>query len=226
LKPEGRIFLEGLGILIDSSDQPARRRFLEEVSRGFQRASGPSDSDVDPIDLLQQSSVPSLVAIAGHLAGARESSPNLDTLLGGVASRFGDASWQADAAAIGQLWLDYRSGTNAQARSIRGFLRHVARAQLSKPSDPGIRILTIHRVKGLEFRAVAVVGVREGALPDYRATSSRQIEAERRGLYVAMTRAQRALHLSWPRTTTDRWNRKHQQQPSRFLTAAQLIQSQ
>jgi len=38
--------------------------------------------------------------------------------------------------------------------------------------------------QGLEFRAVAIVGAREGALPDYRARTSTELDAERRGLYV------------------------------------------
>ena len=39
--------------------------------------------------------------------------------------------------------------------------------------------MTTHRSKGLEFRAVAVVGLTQGAFPDYRALSDQQaIEAE------------------------------------------------
>ena len=94
---------------------------------------------------------------------------------------------------------------------------------MAKPSDPGVRILTIHRVKGLEFKAVAIVGAYDGALPDYRAKSQATLQEERRSLYVAMTRAKRSLRVSWPRITEDRWGRVHAQQPSRFLTESGLL---
>ena len=97
-------------------------------------------------------------------------------------------------------------------RSLKGFIRFVAQLQVAKPSDPGVRILTIHRVKGLEFKAVAIVGAYDGALPDYRAKSQATLQEERRSLYVAMTRAKRSLRVSWPRITEDRWGRVHAQQ--------------
>lgn len=215
---EGRTFLEALAVLVDPGDRPARRRFHDELSSVTQ--GGASE---DPIAALASSGVPHLRDIANHLEGARVPAPDLDTLLGGLSHRFANADWRDDAVTLEQLWLGYRSSVMLQQRSIKGFLRSVARSQLAKATDPGIRILTIHRVKGLEFKAVALIGVRDGALPDYRANSHSDIESERRSLYVAMTRAQRILRISWPKVTFDRWNKPHQQQPSRFLKEAGLI---
>ena len=97
-------------------------------------------------------------------------------------------------------------------------------AQQTRPSDPGVRVLTIHRVKGLEFKAVCVVRADDGALPYYRSTTEEEIDEERRACYVAMTRASRALLLTYPRNTTDRAGRRRQQRPSRFIAEAGLNQ--
>ncbi|MGI6633545.1 MAG: ATP-dependent helicase [Bacillota bacterium] len=61
---------------------------------------------------------------------------------------------------------------------------------------------TFHSAKGLEFDAVFLVGMEEGILPHVRSTNDeRQIEEERRLLYVGMTRAKKLLYMtfSWSR---------------------------
>ena len=84
-------------------------------------------------------------------------------------------------------------------------------------------MLTIDRAKGLEFKAVALVGARDGLIPHYRAESLHEQNEDRRRLYVAMTRASRELLVSWPTTTYDRFGRSHTQVPSRFLVEAELV---
>jgi DNA helicase-2/ATP-dependent DNA helicase PcrA len=86
-----------------------------------------------------------------------------------------------------------------------------------------VRLLTIDRAKGLEFKAVALVGVRDGLIPHYRANSPHENKEERRRLYVAMTRAARELVVTWPTETVDRYGRTHWQAPSRFLVDAGLL---
>jgi DNA helicase-2/ATP-dependent DNA helicase PcrA len=56
---------------------------------------------------------------------------------------------------------------------------------------------TIHRAKGLEWDNVAVTGLAEGRLPMNSATTPEQLDEERRLLYVAMTRPESALLLTW-----------------------------
>lgn len=64
--------------------------------------------------------------------------------------------------------------------------------------DGGIRVMTIHAAKGLEFRAVAIVGVNEGLLPIAASARSFGLEAEERRLFfVAMTRAKDHLDILW-----------------------------
>lgn len=81
------------------------------------------------------------------------------------------------------------------------------------PVAQGVTVATMHSAKGLEWDAVAVVGVQEGTLPFVLATRPEEIAEERRLLYVAVTRAREHLHVSWARTRTGSGNRN----PSRFL---------
>ena len=55
--------------------------------------------------------------------------------------------------------------------------------------EPGVSIMTVHAAKGLEFPLVFVVALEEGVFPHSRATSSGDVEEERRLFYVAVTRA-------------------------------------
>ena len=82
--------------------------------------------------------------------------------------------------------------------------------------------MTTHRSKGLEFRAVAVVGLTQGAFPDYRSLSDQQaLETERRAFYVSVTRASRALLLTWPQKRRTRYGERTVE-PSQFLREAGL----
>ena len=64
-------------------------------------------------------------------------------------------------------------------------------------TNEAVQILTIHAAKGLEWKAVFVVGLSEGLLPISHATKASEFAEERRLFYVAVTRAQESLTLSW-----------------------------
>ncbi len=66
--------------------------------------------------------------------------------------------------------------------------------------DNKITLMTVHSAKGLEFPVVFVVGMEEGLFPSERLCSEREVEEERRLFYVAITRAERTLFISWSRT--------------------------
>jgi superfamily I DNA/RNA helicase len=91
---------------------------------------------------------------------------------------------------------------------------------LASVQTGGVRIMTIHAAKGLEFDHVFVPALEEGILPftlyGKGDRKKEHIEEEQRLLYVAMTRAQSGLYLSWARKRLFQ-GRLFQSPPSRFL---------
>ena len=72
--------------------------------------------------------------------------------------------------------------------------------RLDQPETPDAVVLaTFHRSKGLEWPHVFVIGASDGLVPHAAATSASAIDEERRLVYVALTRAERTLHVSWAR---------------------------
>ena len=85
------------------------------------------------------------------------------------------------------------------------------------PVVDGVTLASLHAAKGLEWRAVFVVGLVDGTLPIVYAETPAQVDEERRLLYVGITRARTFLALSWAaaRSPGGRATRR----PSRFLDA-------
>ncbi|KGE15818.1 ATP-dependent helicase [Sphingobacterium deserti] len=89
-----------------------------------------------------------------------------------------------------------------------------------KDKDPNadtVSLMTIHSSKGLEFPVVFIVGLEENLFPSQLSLNSRsELEEERRLFYVAVTRAEKKLHLSYA-TSRYRWGTLNNCEPSRFL---------
>jgi DNA helicase-2/ATP-dependent DNA helicase PcrA len=80
-----------------------------------------------------------------------------------------------------------------------------------------VSLMTIHASKGLEFKNVFLCGVEEGLFPSQKsAESSVQLEEERRLFYVAVTRAQKRLVISFARMRF-KYGQLAPAQPSRFI---------
>lgn len=78
-------------------------------------------------------------------------------------------------------------------------------------------MMTVHSAKGLEFPHVYVVGMEENLFPSQLSVNSRQdLEEERRLFYVAVTRAEKKLSLSYA-TTRFRFGNMNYCEPSRFI---------
>ena len=80
-----------------------------------------------------------------------------------------------------------------------------------------VTLMTVHSAKGLEFPTVFVVGLEENIFPSPLSTNSkRELEEERRLLYVAITRAEKHCYLTYAKS---RWRYGHMEfsSPSRFL---------
>lgn len=79
------------------------------------------------------------------------------------------------------------------------------------PAGTGVTLSTLHGAKGLEWDAVALVGIHDGGVPFVLAETPEQVAEERRLLYVGVTRAREHLRISWST------GRGRDRGPSRFL---------
>jgi len=80
-----------------------------------------------------------------------------------------------------------------------------------------VSLMTIHAAKGLEFPYVFVVGMEENLFPSQLSLNSRSdLEEERRLFYVALTRAEKKITLSFS-LTRYRWGNLINCEPSRFI---------
>jgi DNA helicase-2/ATP-dependent DNA helicase PcrA len=110
--------------------------------------------------------------------------------------------------------------------TLTGFLEHAAglhAQELDASTDRRITVSTIHRAKGVEAQAVALLGCEEELLPSWRSISSpdpERLAEERRLFYVAATRAKDRLLI----THVAERGRRPTGGPSRFLTEAGLQQ--
>ncbi len=84
-----------------------------------------------------------------------------------------------------------------------------------------VALSTIHRAKGLEFQHVAAIGWAEGQLPNYNATSPSELAEEQRLAYVALSRAEDSLLITWSRGRND--TRFPDRSPSRFLAPIEKV---
>ena len=89
----------------------------------------------------------------------------------------------------------------------------------NKAEHDAVRLMTVHAAKGLEFPHVFVSGLEEGLFPHEKLDSDGSIdhEEERRLFYVALTRAEKKVYLTYATTRTIFGN-KRINLPSSFLS--------
>jgi len=86
------------------------------------------------------------------------------------------------------------------ALSIADFSESLRSDDGPSPPADGVDLSTFHQAKGLEWPIVHLIGVEDGYVPHYRSKTRSALAEERRLLYVAATRAERELHISWCRS--------------------------
>jgi len=107
--------------------------------------------------------------------------------------------------------------------SLSGFLQEISLysdQDAIRDGDEGeggqVTLMTLHNAKGLEFRAVFMIGMEEGIFPHARSIEENTLEEERRLCYVGMTRAQERLTLTHA-MRRNLYGRYDANLPSRFL---------
>lgn len=116
----------------------------------------------------------------------------------------------------------YTEDAEREDKSLGAFLQDIALvtdSDLKDAKDEGesVTLMTIHSAKGLEFRNVYIVGMEENLFPSQMMITSRaDLEEERRLFYVAITRAEKKLTLSYA-TSRYQWGNLRSCEKSRFL---------
>jgi DNA helicase-2/ATP-dependent DNA helicase PcrA len=105
--------------------------------------------------------------------------------------------------------------------SLSGFLQEISlysdQDALRDEDESGwVTLLTLHNAKGLEFRAVFMIGLEEGIFPHARSIEENSLEEERRLAYVGMTRAKERLTMTHA-MRRNLFGRSESNLPSRFL---------
>jgi DNA helicase-2/ATP-dependent DNA helicase PcrA len=116
---------------------------------------------------------------------------------------------------VAQEWREQTEGD----KTLSGFLQEISLysdQDAIRGDGSLVTLMTLHNAKGLEFRAVYMIGMEEGIFPHSRAIEEQGIEEERRLAYVGMTRARERLTLLHASSRMLFGGRNHNL-PSRFL---------
>ena len=216
--PEARLFHALLEVGVNNLNRPAWRRIDDELFNILGDCLGIVHGCESLSALRGWTASTSAYPVVNLISRSKFDPDGLDELAKAV--RTGDYFTDRDLDQWDAWWSAYRASTAHQDRSGTGLLQFLLRVQQTRSDQPGIRLLTTHRSKGLEFRAVAVVDLMQGSFPHYRSLGSQEeLESERRAFYVSVTRASRALLLTWPRQRNTRYGMR-QADPSQFLHEA------
>ena len=142
---------------------------------------------------------------------------NIQELLNGVKEFVEDENKEEDAIVL----PDSPDGNAENEKSLAIFLQDIALltdADNDKDQDDNkVVLMTIHAAKGLEFPYVFIVGLEENLFPSQMSLNSRaDLEEERRLFYVALTRAEKEVRLSYS-ASRYKWGNLIYCEPSRFI---------
>jgi len=137
----------------------------------------------------------------------------------GILKRGTEQSIMVKSEIIGELIdlaLDFEErNREANIKSFISYMNLLTTEGMFK-NEEGVKILSAHASKGLEFPVVFIVDAYEGAFPPYNLfMTGKRLEEERRLFYVAMTRATEKLYILYPRS-----DGRTQTTPSRFIREA------
>ena len=130
---------------------------------------------------------------------------------------------RANLAALVQLGNDYLGlDPSASAAGFVQWLNAAARSEDAGGGSDAVEVATFHAAKGLEWPIVHVAGVESGLVPIGHAKTPDAEAEERRLFYVALTRAERVLRLSWAAERTF-GSRRSRRQPSPYLLEVRSV---
>lgn len=190
---------------------------LHQAGQGGLLASSPRAKVAAFSDLLQRfSSLAATRPLPELVRAVMEESGYLDRLR---QSRDDDDSERLENLEQLQAAVEEFCETNPEA-GLSGFLEQVALVadlERGEAGTPSVTLMTLHAAKGLEFKAVFMIGMEERLFPHVRSLDDLNgMEEERRLCYVGMTRARERLYLLHARRR-HLFGQEQANLPSRFL---------
>jgi DNA helicase-2/ATP-dependent DNA helicase PcrA len=130
-------------------------------------------------------------------------------------------SRQANVEALVRLGHDYLAlDRNATAAGFAAWLG-ASRNDQPDASGDAVELATFHAAKGLEWPVVHLAGIEQGLVPIAHAQTGAELAEERRLFYVALTRAEHQLHITWAESRTF-GTRAAQRERSPYLEQVEL----
>ncbi len=181
----------------------ARLKAFSDMIASFHECSKTDDAHTLALRVAKESGLQNYV-FSGHEPEDVSKQENMQEMIDGIAVFVQDSQEQG----LGTSISDYLQ----MASLATDFDRNTA----EKDADQ-VNMMTIHSAKGLEFPVVFIAGLEEGLFPsEMSAEVPRELEEERRLFYVALTRAERQVVLTYAKSRF-RNGRMEFSRPSRFI---------
>ncbi len=121
-------------------------------------------------------------------------------------------------------WEEERAGDESIYDYLRRLTLNTSEKSERDGGEPAVHLMTMHASKGLEFHTVFLAGIEDSIIPHKRSVEENEgnLEEERRLFYVAITRAQKHLFISYAKQRKIR-NEVIESMPSRFLSEIEEI---
>ena len=186
-----------------NSGTQARLKGFSEMIESFHQSAATDDAHTLAFRVAKESGLQEYY-FSGHEPEDISKQENFQEMLDGIGNFVADNQEQG----LGISLSDYLQ----DASLATDFDRNTA----EKDADC-VNMMTIHSAKGLEFPVVFIAGLEEGLFPsELSAESARELEEERRLFYVALTRAERQVVLTFAKSRF-RNGKMEFSRPSRFI---------
>ena len=186
-----------------SSGTLARLKGFHDMVASFHEASAAVDAHTLALRIARESGLEQYL-FSGHDPEDVSKQENLQEMLDGIAAFVQDNREQGRGTSLADYLQEASLATDFDRKK-------------ADPDADCVNMMTIHSAKGLEFPVVFIAGLEEGLFPsDMTSEAPRALEEERRLFYVALTRAERQVVLTFAKSRF-RNGKTEYSRPSRFI---------
>ena len=201
-KPVWEVLRAGTCPDLNAGTQARLKNFCE-VIEAFHQSSATDDAHTLALRVAKESGLQAYY-FSGHEPEDISKQENFQEMLDGIAGFVADNQEQGLGISLSDYLQDASLATDFDRNTVE------------KDADC-VNMMTIHSAKGLEFPFVFIAGLEEGLFPsEMSAESPRELEEERRLFYVALTRAEKQVVLTFAKSRF-RNGKMEFSSPSRFI---------